>query len=379
VSTPLILEIESLICRDPARRGLISSEAKFGPLCCGHLAHAASDLETRARRIVIVTGFFIPRGDPPSAETDGPPGAVLLAAALTAIGIDVWIVTDTLCESAVRATAAAFGWSADRVQAFERLDPATAAAFLREHHRAGLSHLIATERVGPSHTRDTVTSLPSPLGGAGSGVRSRPHVSALESRLQPVPPEGGNPTPPPHTLPQGESVLLAAFDRLCPPEHRNHCHNMRGEIIDEFSADLHLLFDDAQRSLPDVTTIGIGDGGNEIGMGTIAWAELARRLSGEQAGWIPCRIPATWNIVAGTSNWGAQALAASVLLLRGRTDVLAPWDEQHEARVLEHVVEHGPAVDGVTRRREPTVDGIPFLTYIQPWVGMRRLLGLDAT
>jgi hypothetical protein len=341
VSTPLIVDIESLINRDPARRGLISSATEFGPLCRGHLAQAASQIAEHARRVVIVTGFFIPRGDPPAAETDGPPGAVLLAAALTAIGIDVTIVTDSRCDSAVRATADAFGWPADRVQSFDRLDASTASDFVHEHHRAGLSHLIAIERVGPSHTRESVTKSPSPLA--------------------------------PHSSP-----LLDHFDRLCPPDHRNHCHNMRGEIIDDFAAELHLLFDQAARLFPDVRTIGIGDGGNEIGMGAIPWAELARRLSGEQAGWIPCRIATDWNIVAGTSNWGAQALAASVLVLRGRTEVAAPWDEQHEVRVLEHLVAHGPAVDGVTRRREPTVDGIPFLTYIQPWLGMRRLLGLDA-
>ncbi|MBI5757905.1 MAG: DUF4392 domain-containing protein [Planctomycetales bacterium] len=363
MSTPLILEIETLISRDPARRGLISSATEFGPLCNGHLARAASDLDQHARRVLIVTGFFIPRGEPPAAETDGPPGAVLLAAALTAIGIDVWIVTDSRCDSAVRATANAFGWPVDRVQSFDRLDAATASDFLREHHRAGLSHLIAIERVGPSHTRESVTESSSPLWGEGLGVRG----AASDTTA-----------PHPNPLPNGEREL-ANFDRLCPPEHRNHCHNMRGEIIDEFAADLHLLFDESARSLPNVRTIGIGDGGNEIGMGAIPWAELARRLSGEQAGWIPCRIAADWNIVAGTSNWGAQALAASVLLLRGRTEVVAPWDEQHEVRVLEHVVAHGPAVDGVTRRCEPTVDGIPFLTYIQPWLGMRRLLGLDAS
>ncbi|QDU43702.1 hypothetical protein Mal52_21780 [Symmachiella dynata] len=38
---------------------------------------------------------------------------------------------------------------------------------------------------------------------------------------------------------------------------------------------------------------------------------------------------------------------------------------------------HGPAVDGVTRRQEPTVDGLPFLTYIQPLEGIRQLLGID--
>ena len=40
------------------------------------------------------------------------------------------------------------------------------------------------------------------------------------------------------------------------------------------------------------------------------------------------------------------------------------------------MVEHGPAVDGVTRRREATVDGLPFLTYIQPWAAIRAKLGL---
>ena len=34
------------------------------------------------------------------------------------------------------------------------------------------------------------------------------------------------------------------------------------------------------------------------------------------------------------------------------------------------------AVDGVTRLAEPTVDGLPFATYIQPWDSMRQLLGL---
>jgi hypothetical protein len=41
------------------------------------------------------------------------------------------------------------------------------------------------------------------------------------------------------------------------------------------------------------------------------------------------------------------------------------------------MVAAGPAVDGVTRKREATIDGLPFETYIQPWDGIRRLLGIE--
>ena len=112
-------------------------------------------------------------------------------------------------------------------------------------------------------------------------------------------------------------------------------------------------------------------------MGRFPWEELARRLRGDHAARIPCRVATDWTIVAGTSNWGGYALAAATLVLRDRVDVLTPWDREHERRVLEAMVRDGPAVDGVTRRREATVDGLPFITYIQPWEGIRRLIGLE--
>jgi hypothetical protein len=201
---------------------------------------------------------------------------------------------------------------------------------------AGLSHLVAIERVGPSHTLESLCS---------------------QQRAGPTPTQ--------------------EFERLCPAASRNHCHNMRGEIIDEFSGELHRLFEELPQVCPGAQTIGIGDGGNEIGMGAIPWEELARRLSGDAAARIPCRIAADWNIIAGTSNWGAMALAAATLLLKGQPHLLRAWNAERELRVLEAMVASGPAVDGVTRRREATVDGIPFLTYIQPWEGIRRLLGLE--
>ena len=124
-------------------------------------------------------------------------------------------------------------------------------------------------------------------------------------------------------------------------------------------------------------TIGIGDGGNEIGMGSIPWEDLVRRLDGDCATRIPCRTPADWTIVAGTSNWGACALAAAVALLRGCPEALRDCDARRHRHVLEKMIADGPAVDGVTGQRRATVDGLPFLTYIQPWEGIRRRLGFS--
>ncbi len=153
---------------------------------------------------------------------------------------------------------------------------------------------------------------------------------------------------------------------------------MRGEAIDDYSANLHQLFEFVQEFRPDVKTVGIGDGANEIGMGSIPWENLHCRLEGEHAGMIPCRITTDWTIIGGTSNWGGYALATGVACLKARADLLRPLDAAQQLRTLEHMVAHGPAVDGVTRRQEATVDGLPFATYIQPLDGMRKALGFPS-
>ena len=168
------------------------------------------------------------------------------------------------------------------------------------------------------------------------------------------------------------------FERLgdeVPPEHHDRCHTMRGVDITNSMSPAHRLFEVAPEVTGPLTTIGIGDGGNEIGMGSIPWEELRRRLPGEPAPLVPCRIATDWTIVAGTSNWGAAALAAAVAVLRGQKELLRSFDRDQQHAVLQAMVALGPAVDGITRQPEATVDGLPFLTYIQPWEGIRRLLG----
>lgn len=326
---------EQLIRRDPGRRGLIGPEPESGSLCPGHLAEAAQDLADHGRRVGIVTGFFVPHADPPAAETDGPPGAALLAAALKAVGIEVGLLTDAWCAEAVAAAARAFDLPSEIVMVCPQSTSSWRPGFLQGGWGSTLSHLIAVERVGPGHTVGSLLAQP---------------------RRGPAP--------------------RAAFSRRVPEPARNRCHNLRGECIDNSTADLHEFFEAGRIRHAGIRTIGIGDGGNEIGMGTIPWEELCRRFDGRFPDWIPCRVATDWTIIGGTSNWGAQALAAAVLILKGATPVLRPWGRHHQYRQLKHMVEAGPAVDGITARPEPTVDGLPFLTYIQPWEGIRRTLGL---
>jgi len=40
-----------------------------------NLTGAASSLAGKGKKVVIITGFYVPVGDPPATETDGPPGS----------------------------------------------------------------------------------------------------------------------------------------------------------------------------------------------------------------------------------------------------------------------------------------------------------------
>ena len=155
-----------------------------------------------------------------------------------------------------------------------------------------------------------------------------------------------------------------------------HCCNMRGESVEAFSADLHRLIDEVRVVNPNLKVVGIGDGGNEIGMGRLSREELLKRISGPHVDRVPCRISADATIVAGVSNLGAYALAAAIAVQYGRVDLLERHTAESQWQLLERIVNEAGAVDGVTRKSEPTVDGLPFLTQIQPWVAIRERLGL---
>lgn len=340
----LIAEFERFVRRDPGGRGLIGPDADCG-IGAGELLLAAQELAARASRVCLVTGFFIPIANPSPhdsspttpagfAETDGPLGTILLASVLRDLGAEVLVVTDINCECVLRRAALFAGLSEHHVAAAPLQSEQWRADFWRSEFGRSLSHLIAIERVGPSHTRESLTA---------SGASSE---------------------------------SLRAFESSVPTDERGHCFNMRGIAIDHFTGDVHRLFDELTHQVPTAVSLSVGDGGNEIGMGRIDWSILSQRLGGPVGAKIPCRIATQHTILAGTSNWGAYALAAAVAVLRGRVDVLARHTAQSQHDMLTAIVNDARAVDGVTRRHEATVDGLPFLTYIQPWIGIRQLLKL---
>lgn len=314
--------IEALIRRDPARRGLLGGDGwRPGR---GELAAAALDFAERGQHVAIVTGFAVPTPDGHVCETDGPPGAVILADVLTSLDISVTLVTDEICRPAVEAAMDAAGLQSERLAVCPLVDPAGwCDRFLAGH--PALTHLISIERVGPSHTRESLHRQ----------VRRRP-------------------TP------------TADFEALLPVHARDRCHNMRGEYLDAFTAPLHLLFDGLAAHAAEARSIGIGDGGNELGMGKFPWEDLHPLVPGPHGPRMVCRVAADWTIVSGTCNWGGFALAASVALLRGRPELIADWTMRRHEELLQRLVDHGRAVDGVTRERSVTVDGLPFITYAQP-------------
>ena len=119
--------------------------------------------------------------------------------------------------------------------------------------------------------------------------------------------------------------------------------NMRGEDITERCASFdHFL------SLASCPTIGIGDGGNEIGMGNMA-AFLG------QLNITPAVTECDELVIADVSNWAAWGIIAMVSVLQGR-NLLAT---ANPLAILQFLSEHG-SVDGVTRLNTLTEDGLPY-------------------
>jgi hypothetical protein len=282
--------------------------------------------------VAIVTGFFIPDANPPAAETDGPLGALFLARSLSSLGIPVVILTDPFCRAALAA-------GLQQCQLHKKASLLNLPSFANHwdqfidkgwipfaRDRFHLTHLIAIERPGPSHTLASFE--------AQRGAGSQPDDTYF------------------------------AFLRELPLEHQDRCHRASGLDITIHVSPAHRLFEAARQALTGLTTIGIGDGGNEIGMGKIAWDVIRRNIPG--GGRIACRVPVDHLLVCGVSNWGAYGLAAGIHLVRGVHPHKDLFSEQTERELLRIMVERGPLVDGITRFSSLSVDGLSFERYIRP-------------
>jgi D-glutamate cyclase len=136
--------IERLIHVDVGRNIIGLFDAARGGLWGAASALAAA----RATRAGLITGFYVPQGSPPAAETDGPVGAALLAKGLEAVGIPCRLATDEPCRSACAASLAGAGVPGvpiDAVAIGAALGP-----LIEAWRAAGITHAISIERCGRS-------------------------------------------------------------------------------------------------------------------------------------------------------------------------------------------------------------------------------------
>ncbi|SHJ16408.1 DUF4392 domain-containing protein [Lutispora thermophila] len=140
------------------------------------------------------------------------------------------------------------------------------------------------------------------------------------------------------------------------------CYSMRGEDLSDIIPIMDPLFEEAARQ--GIKTIAIGDGGNEIGMGKIrGFVED----SVDKGKLICASFAADYLIVAGVSNWGAHALVASLSCLTGKSLL---HDANTEIDMLKSIVEAG-AVDGCTKKRAMTVDGLNLEENIKIFMALK--------
>jgi hypothetical protein len=138
--------------------------------------------------------------------------------------------------------------------------------------------------------------------------------------------------------------LAIAIER-CGLTEEGRYRNMRGEDVSAHHAKVDYLF------TPELPSVGVGDGGNEIGMGNLLPViPLVMPMAGP-----PCATRTTRLVIASVSNWGAWGMIAALSRLSGR--VLLPTAAEARAQ-LERTLDLG-AVDGVSGRRTLTVDGFP--------------------
>ncbi|NXA65239.1 GLUCM protein, partial [Mohoua ochrocephala] len=270
---------------------------------------------SHAGSVLITTGFPTHFTHEPPEENDGPPGALAIAAVLQALGKRVAIVTDQ------RAMELNKKIMEGAVQLGILKKPIPLLSYQRENADSALMFLC----------------------------------------------ENGNPGRP-------RFDHLIAIERAGMAADGNY-YNARKVNIKHLVDPIDELFLAAQ-TIPGVTTTGVGDGGNELGMGKVKDAVKKHIKNGDV---IACDVEADFTVVAGVSNWGGYAIACALSVLRSceihdrylRRAVGFPgapgqrlWlpalpSVTKEEKLLKTLVQLGVR-SGKTASLEMEVDGLPF-------------------
>lgn len=302
--------------QDAGERGLARLEDNLISRSKGDFENACASL-AKGAGVVIFTGFYIPSATPPAPETDGPLGALLIARTLLSLGRKVAITCEKNCMPAIEVSLQHLGLG-DKIALIEspvETSADYAQSFLSQlKEKIGeISHFIAIEKCGPSHL---LASIP--------------------------------------------EQNISAFLDLTDVSSRGKILTMSGKDITPYTAPVHLLFDANFCNANNLTRIGIGDGGNEIGMGNVPWAVIAANI--HNGAKIACAITVDYLIVVGVSNWGGYALASGLLLIAGLPS-RSLLDSETELEILKLMVKQGGLVDGRLGQRIASVDGIVWTIH----------------
>jgi D-glutamate cyclase len=140
-------------------------------------------------------------------------------------------------------------------------------------------------------------------------------------------------------------------------------HNARGVDYGMGRARVDYLFDEALRR--GISSVAVGDGGNEIGMGLISDAVSRHVAFGDRCS---CGCGAGIGAVTSTdvlvtaacSNWGCYGIVACLAGLLANTDLLHTPDQ--EELLLRRGVDVG-LINATNGRIEPNPDGIPMSSH----------------
>jgi hypothetical protein len=169
---------------------------------------------------------------------------------------------------------------------------------------------------------------------------------------------------PASTLESGETPIthLIAIERVAPGQdgkpHREHGWDMSRE-----TAPLHLLFEHPTKKRG-WYTIGIGDGGNEIGTGSLPTNIVQSSIPNGSL--IAATTATDALIVAGVSNWGGFGLLAAIACAKPtiKGKLLQYFNREMDRSFLSAAVDTGQAVDDSRvdnpGRPQMSVDRIPW-------------------
>lgn len=139
--------------------------------------------------------------------------------------------------------------------------------------------------------------------------------------------------------------------------------NMRGRDITPYTARTDYLVTNHPN------TVGIGDGGNEIGMGNLA-KEVTTVDSLVKE---PCVTGVSKLVLSSVSNWGGYGLVASLSKLSGKN--LMPTVEE-DMTLIRKTADLG-AVDGMSNLQEYKVDGFTLEENAETITQLRELLAQE--